>query len=152
MMARNSNRPVKTFSIGFKEKEYNELVYAREVAKRYGTEHMEQVVEPESIGLLPRLIHAYDEPFADTSAIPTYYVSKLAREYVTVALSGDGGDELFAGYNDYPNMLRLHSYFFNFNSTFLNKIIWGNINRLIPEGIKGKSAAYYLSKKKINIG
>ena len=148
MMARNSNRPVKTFSIGFKEKEYNELVYAREVAKRYGTEHMEQVVEPESIGLLPRLIHAYDEPFADTSAIPTYYVSKLAREYVTVALSGDGGDELFAGYNDYPNMLRLHSYFFNFNSTFLNKIIWGNINRLIPEGIKGKSATYYLSKNK----
>ena len=98
MMAKNSNRPIKTFSIGFKEQKFNELKYAREIANKYGCEHHEQIVEPESMSLLPKLVSAYDEPFADSSAIPTYYVSKLAREYVTVALSGDGGDELFAGY------------------------------------------------------
>jgi len=148
MMAKNSNLPVKTFSIGFKEKKYNELEYAREVAKKYGCEHHEQIVEPESIGLLPKLILAYDEPFADPSAIPTYYVSKLAREYVTVALSGDGGDELFAGYEDYPNLLKLHSYPFNFKSAFINKLIWGNVHKMIPDNMKGKSASYFLSKNK----
>ncbi|HEV8505016.1 MAG TPA: asparagine synthase (glutamine-hydrolyzing), partial [Chitinophagaceae bacterium] len=93
MMARNSSRPIKTFSIGFKEQKFNELIYANEIAKQYGCEHHEQIVEPESVSLLPKLVNAYDEPYADSSAIPTYYVSKMAREYVTVALSGDGGDE-----------------------------------------------------------
>src|SRR6185312_13378893 len=101
MMARNSDRPIKTFSIGFKEQKFNELKYARELANKYGCEHHEQIVEPESIGLLSKLVNAYDEPFADSSAIPTYYVSQLARKHVTVALSGDGGDELFAGYTGY---------------------------------------------------
>lgn len=148
MMAKNSNRPVKTFSIGFKEKKFNELEFAREVANKYGCEHHEQIVEPESISLLPRLIHAYDEPFADTSAIPTYFVSKLAREYVTVALSGDGGDELFAGYEDYPNLLRLHSYPFNFKSPLLNKLIWGSVHNILPNNMKGKNGSYFLSQNK----
>ena len=148
MMAKNSNLPVKTFSIGFKEKKFNELEYAREVAIKYGCEHHEQIVEPESISLLPKLINAYDEPFADPSAIPTYYVSKLAREHVTVALSGDGGDELFAGYNDYPNLLRLHSYPFNFKSAFYNKFLWGNIHKIIPNNMRGKDASFFLSKNK----
>ncbi|MDE3214549.1 MAG: asparagine synthase (glutamine-hydrolyzing), partial [Bacteroidota bacterium] len=148
LMARNSNRPIKTFSIGFKEKEFNELEYAREVADRYGCDHHEQIVEPESIGLLPKLVHAYDEPFGDTSAIPTYYVSKLAREYVTVALSGDGGDELFAGYSSYPDFNRLHNNRFNFNSPLLNSLIWGTIHRLLPHGVKGKDGSFFLSKNK----
>lgn len=148
MMAKNSNRPIKTFSIGFKEKEFNELEYAHEVAQKYGCEHHEQIVEPESISLLPKLIHAYDEPFADTSAIPTYYVSKLAREFVTVALSGDGGDELFAGYDSYPDFMRLHSYPFNFKSSFYNKLIWGNIHEIIPNNMRGKNGSFFLSKNK----
>lgn len=148
MMAKNSNQPVKTFSIGFKEQEYSELKYARMVAKKYNCEHHEQIVEPESIGLLPKLIHGYDEPFADTSAIPTYYVSKMARENVTVALSGDGGDELFAGYNHYSYLRRLYSYPFNFNSSFYNKLLWGSIYKIIPNNMKGKSASYLLSRNK----
>jgi asparagine synthase (glutamine-hydrolysing) len=76
-MAKSTNRPVKTFSIGFKEKEFNELELARLVAKKYNTEHHELIVEPESITLLEKLVRAFDEPFADNSAIPTYYVSKF---------------------------------------------------------------------------
>ena len=152
MMAQNSNLPIKTFSIGFKEKAFNELEYAREIAQKYGCEHHEQIVEPESIDLLPKLVHAYDEPFADSSAIPTYYVSKLAREFVTVALSGDGGDELFAGYDSYANFLKLYSYRFNFEIPFFNKLIWGTIHKLIPGNIKGKLGVYYLSKNKYHMG
>jgi asparagine synthase (glutamine-hydrolysing) len=148
MMAKNSSLPVKTFSIGFKEQKYNELKYAKEVALKYGCEYHEQIIEPESIGLLPKLIHSYDEPFADTSSIPTYYVSKLAREHVTVALSGDGGDELFAGYNNYPVLSKLHSSILNFKSPLCNKVLWGNIHKLIPQGARGKSSTYYLSKHK----
>jgi len=146
LMAKNSNLPIKTFSIGFKEKKFNELEYAREIAVKYHCEHHEQIIEPEAISLLPRLVEAYDEPFADSSAIPTYYVSKLAREYVTVALSGDGGDELFAGYNEYPSLNKLHSYPFNFKSPLFKKLIWGNLNKLIPDGGKGKVSTYFLSK------
>ena len=152
MMAKNSSRPIKTFSIGFKEKEFNELKYAREMAQKYNCEHHELIVEPESIDLLPKLIHAYDEPFSDTSAIPTYYVSKMAREFVTVALSGDGGDELFAGYESYPDMARRYSYFFNFKSPYLNNLIWGNIHKMIPNNFKGKNGSYLLSKNKNYFG
>ena len=146
MMAKNSNRPVKTFSIGFKEQEFNELKYARQVANKYGCEYHEQIVEPESIGLLPKLVKSYDEPYADPSAIPTYYVSKLAREFVTVALSGDGGDELFAGYTSYTKFKRIKSFPLSFNGSFVNKMIWGNIHNLIPQSTKGKGLMYFLSK------
>lgn len=100
-MAKHMDVPVKTFSIGFAEESFNELPYARQVAERYGTEHHELVVEPKVEELLPKLVWHSEEPTADSSAIPVYYVSKLAREHVTMALSGDGGDELFAGYETY---------------------------------------------------
>ena len=101
LMQRLSSQPVKTFTIGFTPAEYDESQYARRIAQRFGTEHHELRVEPNALEILPKLIWHYDEPFADSSAIPTYYVSKLAREHVTVALTGDGGDELFAGYTRY---------------------------------------------------
>lgn len=150
LMAKHSEQPVKTFSIGFQEKEFNELPYAREVAKMYGTEHFEQIIEPESVSLLPKLVAAYDEPFADSSAIPTYYVSKFAREHVTVVLSGDGGDELFAGYNTYPRLTRLNNY--NRLPHLFNKLFWGAVHETIPNKIKGKRASYHLSKKREEVG
>lgn len=101
LMALQMGEPVKTFSIGFEEKKYNELPYARLVAQKYGTDHHEEIVKPNAEAVLPEIIRNFDEPFADSSAIPTYYVSRLARRHVTVALSGDGGDELFAGYDRY---------------------------------------------------
>ena len=150
LMASLSKQPIKTFSIGFKEEKYNELNYARQVAERYQTEHHEMIVEPESIDLLPKLVQAYDEPFADSSAIPTYYVSKFAREFVTVTLSGDGGDELFAGYNSYAKMMALKNN--PFNKRWANKILFGNINKLLPDYFYGKGYSYYLSKNKNDIG
>ncbi|MFZ1627185.1 MAG: asparagine synthase-related protein, partial [Candidatus Moraniibacteriota bacterium] len=101
LMARNSAQPIKTFSIGFKEEKYNELPYAKRVAEAFGTDHTEFIVEPHAIELLPMLVRQYEEPYADSSALPTYYVSQLTREHVTVALNGDGGDENFAGYTRY---------------------------------------------------
>jgi asparagine synthase (glutamine-hydrolysing) len=101
LMARHTAQPVKTFSIGFHEDSYNELKYARLAAKHFGTDHHEFVVTPDICEIVDELVWHFDEPFADSSAIPTYMVSKLAREFVTVVLSGDGGDELFGGYTRY---------------------------------------------------
>jgi asparagine synthase (glutamine-hydrolysing) len=101
LMSEIMSEPVKTFSIGFKEKAYNELLYAKMVAEQYKTDHTEFIVEPKAVDVLDKLVWHYNEPFADSSAIPTYYVSKLAREHVTVILNGDGGDENFAGYGRY---------------------------------------------------
>jgi asparagine synthase (glutamine-hydrolysing) len=107
MMARAGAGRVKTFSIGFPAKEYDETRYARMVAERYGTEHEEFIVEPDAAAILPKLVWHYGEPFADPSAIPTYYVSQMARRHVTVALNGDGGDEAFLGYARYRAMHHL---------------------------------------------
>jgi asparagine synthase (glutamine-hydrolysing) len=100
-MAGLMDQPVKTFSIGFRESSYNELKYARAVAEKYQTEHHEFTVEAKALELTEKLIGHLDEPFGDFSIFPTYLVSRIARDYVTVTLSGDGGDELFAGYDTY---------------------------------------------------
>jgi asparagine synthase (glutamine-hydrolysing) len=101
LAAQESSEPVRTFSIGFEEASFDELAGARAVADRYGTEHRELTLRPDAALLLPALAAAFDEPFADSSALPTYLVAKLAAEDVKVALSGEGGDELFAGYYTY---------------------------------------------------
>lgn len=101
LMAQEGGRPPKTFSVGFEESEYSELTHARTVAKHIGTEHYEQVLRPDVLELLNELVEHFDEPFADSSMIPTYLVSKHARQHITVALSGDGGDEIFGGYPRY---------------------------------------------------
>ena len=108
LMARNMSQPVKTFSIGFREAAFNELDDARLVARHIGTEHHELMVEPDAVALLNTLVWHLDEPFADASALPTYLVAKLAREHVKMALSGDAGDETFAGYSRYQRYLNLH--------------------------------------------
>jgi asparagine synthase (glutamine-hydrolysing) len=109
-MALQSKEPVKTFSIGWEEAAYNELSYASLVAKKYGTDHHEILVRPDSASLVPRLVSHFGEPFGDNSAIPTYLVSEFAVQHVKVALSGDGGDELFAGYESFAAMERLCRY------------------------------------------
>jgi asparagine synthase (glutamine-hydrolysing) len=106
LMARASSRPVKTFSIGFSHDDFNEAHYARIVAKHFGTEHHEMIVEPDVLETVETLTSMLEEPFGDSSMLPTYYVSKMARKHVTVALSGDGGDEIFAGYERYAINLR----------------------------------------------
>ena len=109
-MARSLPEPVKTFTIGFEEEEFSELGYARQVARRWGTEHHEEVLRPDAISILPTLVRHYGEPFGDSSAIPTYYVSRLAAASVPMVLSGDGGDELFAGYHSYRTYMRWLSF------------------------------------------
>ena len=100
-MARASSGPVKTFTIGFADQRFDERVYARMVAERFSTDHSEYVVEADAVAVLPKLVWHYGEPFADASAVPTWYVSEMTRGHVTVALNGDGGDEGFLGYPRY---------------------------------------------------
>lgn len=101
MMSSAMDRPVTTCSIGFRTPQYDETEFARQVAVQFHTQHHEDVVDPQALEVMDKLVWHYDEPFADSSAIPTYYVSKMARQHVTVALGGDGGDENFAGYRRY---------------------------------------------------
>lgn len=104
LMSELSSERVKTFSIGFDEKDFSEIAHARRIAERFGTEHHEFVVRPNAIEVLPTLVRHYGEPYADSSAIATYYLAKMTRQHVTVALNGDGGDECFAGYERYAAM------------------------------------------------
>ncbi len=125
-------QPVKTFSIGFDEEDYSELPYARRVARYLNTEHVELVVRPELVSVLPQLVWDFDEPFGDSSMLPTYYVSKLAREYVTVVLSGDGGDEIFAGYRHYARERAIQYFPAALRSLLASKSAW------LPDGMRGK--------------
>ena len=145
LMSQIMDQPVKTFSIGFEEEEFSELKYARMVAKKFNTNHHEMVVNPDAIELLPELAWEFDEPFADSSAIPTYYVSKMAREHVTVVLSGDGGDETFAGYSRYASACYYHS---NHDKipAFLRRLIFGGVSSLMPKGMRGKGLLRHLSE------
>ena len=104
LMAQESSLPVRTFSIGFEEQDYSELKYARRVAEHVGAEYNEFIIRPNALEVLPTLVEHYGEPYADPSAIPTYYVSKESRKHVTVALNGDGGDESFVGYERHVAM------------------------------------------------
>jgi asparagine synthase (glutamine-hydrolysing) len=142
LMAKPAAGRLKTFSIGFAESDFNELQYARDVAMRFGTDHHDLVLRPDVVSIVEDLTWYLDEPFGDTSAIPTYMVSKLASEHVKVVLSGDGGDELFAGYDKYvvearerrrdrlPRGLRA---------------LAGTIGRLIPEGVSGRRFLRHLA-------
>jgi asparagine synthase (glutamine-hydrolysing) len=137
LMARRSGTPVKTFSIGFDEPEFDELEHARRVADQYGTDHHEFVVRPDGVSILDRVIGHFDEPFADSSAIPTWYVSEVARRHVTVVLSGDGGDELFGGYDRYLPHPRVAA-FDRYAPAGLRRIAAMAGDRL-PHGTRGKN-------------
>ncbi|HEX8844387.1 MAG TPA: asparagine synthase (glutamine-hydrolyzing) [Pyrinomonadaceae bacterium] len=110
LMSEESSEPVKTFSIGFEEQDFSELHHARRVAEHVGADHHEFIVRPDALEVLPTLVEHYGEPYADSSAIPTYYVSRETRQHVTVALNGDGGDECFAGYERYAAMQLAEKY------------------------------------------
>jgi asparagine synthase (glutamine-hydrolysing) len=137
LMARHATQPVKTFSIGFHEDSYNELKYARIAAQRFGTDHHEFIVTPDICEIVDELVWHFDEPFADSSAIPTYMVSKLARQHVTVALSGDGGDELFAGYTRYA-LDRRRSGFANLPRV-VRQGVMQPLGRNLPHGAWGRN-------------
>jgi asparagine synthase (glutamine-hydrolysing) len=136
MMAQIMNRPVETFSIGFEEAAYSEVAFARAVARKFGTNHHEFIVRPNLIDVLPSLVWTCDQPFADSSILPTYYVAKLAREYVTVALSGDGGDELFGGYARYAHALK-HDAAPRLPAPVT--ALAASVSELLPDGFKGKA-------------
>ncbi len=111
LMSEESSAPIKTFSIGFEEQDFSELHHAKRVAEHVGAEHHEFIVRPNALEVLPVLVEHYGEPYADSSAIPTYYVARETRKHVTVALNGDGGDESFAGYERYAAMRLAERYY-----------------------------------------
>jgi asparagine synthase (glutamine-hydrolysing) len=134
LMTDIAQRPINTFTIGFGDPEYDELDDARRTAAAFQSNHHEQIVTPDGIAVAEQLAMHYDEPFADASAIPTYYVSALARQHVTVCLSGDGGDELFAGYTPYADALA------RIGSPAVNtwRAMVGTGARLVPVHARGK--------------
>jgi asparagine synthase (glutamine-hydrolysing) len=142
-MAAMSNARIKTFSIGFREQEFDELPYARLVAKRFSTDHHELVLEPDVMDLLDHLAWDLDEPFGDASALPTYMVSRLASQHVKVALSGDGGDELFGGYDKY--VVEGRDRLARFLPAPLRTLL-AHTSDALPEDAKGKQYLEYLSK------
>ena len=126
---------VNTFTIGFNDGSYDESNFAKEAALHYGTNHHELIVSPKSANILSTISDIYDEPFGDSSAIPTYLVSELAAQHVKVVLSGDGGDEFYGGYNDYQRMLKLYN---RRDLIKLGKPIYQILSNLWPEGKRGK--------------
>ena len=143
LMARASSRPVKTFAIGFRQADFDESQYARLVAQKFATEHHELILEPDVVGSLEKLTSSMEEPFSDPSILPTYFVSCLARQHVTVALSGDGGDELFAGYTRYGIQQRRQV------AALIPKGAWRfyreRLFPLLPKAMRGRQFSYNLS-------
>jgi len=144
LMQQLSERPVQTFTIGFPVASFDERYYARLAADHLKTEHHEQVVEPSALAILPKLIWHYDEPFADSSAIPTMYLSEMTRGHVTVALSGDGGDELFAGYERYRAVELARR--FDRLPRFLQRTIAAPLWQRLPASTRQKSSRRRLKR------
>jgi len=142
-MARASARPIKTFSIGFKEAGFDELPAAREVARAFGTDHHEEVLDPDALNIIDKLVWHLDEPFGDSSAIPTYMVSELASRSVTVVLSGDGGDELFAGYEKYLVEKKERRY--DKLPPFVRRLA-GAVGESLPDPARGKNFLTHFGK------
>ena len=137
LMQQLTSTPVHSFSIGFPVAQFDERSYAREAAEKLGTMHHEQIVEPNALEILPRLIWQYDEPYADSSAIPTWYLSEMTRNHVKVALSGDGGDELFAGYDRYK-AVRIGTLFDRLPGP-IRKLLTTRLWQRIPASVEQKS-------------
>ncbi len=144
LAAELSHEPLKTFSLGFREKEHDELPLTRIISERYQTDHHELVLEPQSLDILPSLISLFDEPFADQSAIPTFFICRYAREVVTVALSGDGGDELFAGYSHYAKFNKINK--LHEATGGLLHPLFKLLHQSLPISIPGYGLSYYLSR------
>ncbi len=136
VMSQLADKPVKTFSVGFEEKSFTELKYARLVSDYFHTEHFEFMVKPDVIEILPRLIWHYNEPFADPSAIPTYYIARETARYVKVALNGDGGDENFAGYDRYKAN-KLSGYYAKLPE-FVREVVIKRMVKNLPESTRRK--------------
>jgi len=143
LMARASSGPVKTFSIGFKKDDFNEAKWARIVADRFGTEHHEMILEPDVVQTVEHLTSSLEEPFGDSSMLPTYYVSQMARQHVTVALSGDGGDEMFGGYDRY----RIHAgrRIFERIPAWARKFYRDHVFPRVPNTMRGRAYSYNAS-------
>ncbi len=143
LMARASSGPVKTFSIGFKKDDFNEADYARIVARKFGTDHHEMILEPDVVQTVEHLTSSLEEPFGDSSMLPTYYVSQMARQHVTVALSGDGGDEIFGGYDRY----RIHSNrrIFEHVPEWARKFYRDQVFPRLPNSMQGRKFSYNIS-------
>jgi asparagine synthase (glutamine-hydrolysing) len=143
LMARSSTRPVKTFSIGFRHADFNEADYARTVAEKFATEHHELVLEPNVVETVESLTRSLEEPFGDSSMLPTYYVSCLARKHVTVSLSGDGGDEAFAGYDRYR--IHLHERQRYPIPRWVGRFYREGVYPVLPHSVPGRNFAYSVS-------
>jgi asparagine synthase (glutamine-hydrolysing) len=148
LMTRHTGEPVKTFSIGFREDSHDELKYARLAARHFGTDHRELIVTPDICNLVDKLVWHFDEPFADQSAIPTYLVSKLAREHVKVVLSGDGGDELFAGYTRYATDLRRSG--FEHLPRVIRNGVMQPLSRRLPHGTWGRNYLHQVANEPLD--
>jgi asparagine synthase (glutamine-hydrolysing) len=145
LMAKQSSRPVKTFTIGFGDPAYDEVAEARSTAEHFGAEHHEQIVTPDCVRVAETLAYHYDEPFADASAIPTFHVAELARKHVTVCLSGDGGDELFAGYTPYADALARVAPAGQVMTTDTLRSAVGAVAKLVPVHARGKGRLTIMS-------